>query len=197
MRRLLLIGSSLVTALAASLCCILPLVAAAGGVALLGTAAVFEAWRPYLLILTGLLLAAGAFTVYRDYRRGCERGGVCEGKPVTRWSVVSLAVIAALAVSLALFPYYSGSVAHAMATAGNVKDRSGVNLRTIRFGVAGMTCPPCAKGLEASFRNMPGVKQAKVDYDAKQATVSFDTSKQTERAITKVVTDAGYRVTGK
>jgi copper chaperone CopZ len=175
----------------------LPLPAAAGGVALLGTAAAFEAWRPYLLVVTGLLLAAGAFAVYRDYRRGCEPGSVCEAKPVTRWSVVSLAVIAALAVSFALFPYYSGSVVQAMATTGNPKERPAVNLRTIRFGIAGMTCPSCAKGLEASFRNMPGVKQAKVDYEAKQATVSFDPSKQTEEAIRKVVTDAGYTVTGK
>ena len=67
MRRMLFIGSSLVTALVASLCFILPLLAATGGIALLGTAAAFVAWRPYLLVVTDLLLAAGAFAVYRDY----------------------------------------------------------------------------------------------------------------------------------
>ena len=37
-----------------------------------------------------------------------------------------------------------------------------------------MTCAACAKGLEASFRNMAGVVKADVDYKAGQAVITFD-----------------------
>ena len=202
MRRTILFGSSLVTAFAASLCCILPLIAAMGGVAVLGVAATFESYRPYLLFATVVLLIGGAIVAYRDYRRGCRPGTVCETKPVTRLSVLSLGVLAALVVFLATFPYYAGSVVQAFAAGPDVKAASGgkkesAGFRTVQFGISGMTCPSCASGLEASFRNMPGVKEAKIDYEKKQATVRFDPEKQTEEAVKKLVADAGYTVTAK
>ena len=46
--------------------------------------------------------------------------------------------------------------------------------------------------LEASFRNMAGVKEAKVDYDAKRAIISYDPARQNEQALRKLITDAGY-----
>lgn len=203
MRRTILFGSSLVTAFAASLCCILPLIAAMGGVAVLGVAATFESYRPYLLFATAVLLLGGAIVAYRDYRRGCRPGSVCETKPVTRLSVLSLGVLATLVVFLATFPYYAGSVVQAFAAAPDVKSapsgkkESAGSLRTVQFGISGMTCPSCARGLEASFQNMPGVKEAKINYDKKQATVRFDPEKQTEEAVKKLVADAGYTVTAK
>src|SRR5579883_3258583 len=38
--------------------------------------------------------------------------------------------------------------------------------KTVRNRIEGMTCAACAKGLEASFRNMAGVVKADVDYKA-------------------------------
>ena len=203
MRRTILFGSSLITALAASLCCILPLIAAMGGVAVLAVAATFKSYRPYLLFVTAVLFLGGAIVAYRDYRRDCQPGSVCETKPVTRLSVLSLGVLAALVVFLATFPYYSGSVVQAFAAAPDrkaapdVKKESAGSLRTVQFVISGMTCASCASGLEASFRNMPGVKEAKIDYDKKEATVRFDPAKQTEEAVKMLVADAGYTVTAK
>lgn len=196
MRRTVLFGSSLFTALAASLCCILPLVAAAGGVAVFGVAATFEAFRPYLLFLTALFLGGGVILAYRDYRRGRAPGSLCETKPVTRLNLLSLGVLTALVVSLALFPYYSGSIVQAAPAKAKKESATADTIRTTRFGISGMTCPSCAKGLEASFRNMEGVKEATVDYNRKEATVRFNPSKQTEEAVKKLVADAGYTVTG-
>ena len=197
MRRTLVIGSSVLTAFAASLCCILPLIAAAGGVAVLGVSAVFETWRPYLLFATAILLLGGVFLAYRDYRRGCASGSFCETKPVTKWNFLSLGLSATMVFFLALFPYYSGSVVQAMKAPKAKKESPNTSTQTASFGISGMTCPSCAKGLEASFRNMPGVKEAKVDYDAKQATVTFDPAKQSDESIKKLVAEAGYTVTKK
>ncbi len=197
MRNALLIGSSILTAFAASLCCILPLVAAAGGVAVLGASAAFETSRPYLLFATIVLLLGGTFLAYRDYRRDCAPGSLCNTKAVRKWNFLSLGLAAIMVLVLALFPYYSTSVVQAMGAPKAQKGTPNASTRTASFGISGMTCPSCAKGLEASFRNMPGVKEAKVDYDAKQATVTFDPAKQSAEAIKKLVTEAGYAVTKK
>lgn len=192
MRKSLLIESSLLAALGASLCCILPLITI-GGVTLLGAAAAFEPWRPYLLAVAALLLVAAIFAAYRDHKRGCARaaGGVCAAQP----NLLVLGLLAVVVLSLALFPYYSGSIVRAMAGPKANKETTGATFTTARFGIAGMTCPACARGLEASFRNMPGVKDAGVDYDTKQATVRFDPAKQNLQAVKTIVTDAGHSVT--
>jgi len=116
---------------------------------------------------------------------------------VTKWNFLSLGLVATVVLFLALFPYYSGSVVQAIGTPKAIKESPNASTKTGSFGISGMTCPSCAKGLEASFRNMPGVKEAKVDYEAKQATVTFDPAKQSDEAIKKLVAEAGYTVTKK
>lgn len=66
--------------------------------------------------------------------------------------------------------------------------------KTVRFRIAGMTCAACAKGLEASFRNMAGVVKADVDYKAGQAVITFDAAKQSADSLSKFVTKCGYQV---
>jgi copper chaperone CopZ len=75
----------------------------------------------------------------------------------------------------------------------NVEQSSGKQ-KTVQFRIAGMTCAACAKGLEASFRNMAGVVKADVDYKAGQAVVTFDTAKQSPESLSKFVTKCGYQV---
>ena len=66
--------------------------------------------------------------------------------------------------------------------------------KTVQMRIAGMTCASCAKGLEASFRNMAGVVKVTVDYKAGQALVTFDTSKQSAESLSKFVASCGYKV---
>ncbi len=65
---------------------------------------------------------------------------------------------------------------------------------TVQMRIAGMTCASCAKGLEASFRNMAGVLKATVDYKAGQAVVTFDTGQQSAESLSKFVANCGYKV---
>lgn len=66
--------------------------------------------------------------------------------------------------------------------------------KTVQMRIAGMTCAACAKGLEASFRNMVGVVKVTVDYKAGQAVVTFDISKQTAESLARFVASCGYKV---
>jgi len=103
----LLAGGAVGAAIAASVCCIGPLLLALlglGGGALLVK---LEPYRPYFLAATGSILA-GAF--YVTYRRApaehCEPGTACgpgsrRGKKVVLWIVTGIVLL------LAAFPYYS------------------------------------------------------------------------------------------
>lgn len=68
-----IVGASLLAAIAASLCCILPIVFALGGFAIVGASAFFESLRPYLLIVTFALLGVGFYLSYRQPKRVVSR----------------------------------------------------------------------------------------------------------------------------
>ena len=194
MKRTGLFVSSVVAALAASLCCILPIIAAVTGAGTLAAATQWESWRPYLLALTALLFLSGLLLANRDSKSACAPGEACTSKGPSRWNVWSLVFVAALVIGVAAFPYYySGEAVRAM-NDDKAKDVGTGPVVTKTFWVSGMTCAACASGLEASFRNLPGVKKATVEYNAKRATITYDPAKQTEQVIRKLITDAGYQV---
>lgn len=54
--------------------------------------------------------------------------------------------------------------------------------------IEGMTCAiGCAKTIEEKLAETPGVQEAKVDFDKKEATVHFDADKLSEKDLTKLV----------
>ncbi|MBN9661639.1 MAG: heavy-metal-associated domain-containing protein [Acidobacteria bacterium] len=193
MRRTVLLLSSVLAAAAASLCCILPLVAAVTGFGALAAAAQWESSRPYLLGVTAVLLVSGLLLVHRDSKAACVPGEACASKGSGRWNILAVVCIAGLVIGIASFPYYSGTAVLAM-NSENEKQKGKGAAVTKTLTVTGMTCPACASGLEASFRNLPGVKEAKIDYNAKRATITYDPAKQTLQDIKKLITDSGYQV---
>jgi copper chaperone CopZ len=72
--------------------------------------------------------------------------------------------------------------------------QSSAKQKTVQMRIAGMTCAACAKGLEASFRNMAGIVKADVDYKGGQAVITFDTAKQSMESLSKFIVSCGYRV---
>ena len=54
--------------------------------------------------------------------------------------------------------------------------KANASQKTVEMRIAGMTCAACAKGLEASIRNLAGILKVTVDYKAGQAVVRFDSS---------------------
>lgn len=72
------------------------------------------------------------------------------------------------------------------------------NLETATFKIDGMTCPMgCAATIEKKLAGMEGVDHAKVDYDSKTATISFDPAKQTAESFVQTVekiAEGAYKV---
>jgi hypothetical protein len=104
-------AGSLLAAIVASFCCVLPIVFALTGFSILGASALFDAWRPYLLGLTFALLGLGFYFAYRPQREQCAPGSACAMPATKRSGRLMLWLATAGVILFTAFPYYSGRVA--------------------------------------------------------------------------------------
>lgn len=58
-----------------------------------------------------------------------------------------------------------------------------------------MTCPMCPITIRKALEKVPGVVEAKVDYDHKTATVKYDADKTNPSALVKATANAGFSST--
>jgi len=65
-------------------------------------------------------------------------------------------------------------------------------IQTVTLDVQNMTCAVCPITVRKALERVPGVSDAKVDFDKKTAAVSFDPDKANLAALTKATADAGY-----
>jgi copper ion binding protein len=188
------IGASLIAGIAASLCCVLPIVFALAGAGIVGAAAFFAAWRPYLLGITFLLLGLGFYFAYRKPKHACEPGSACEKPATNRRGRMGLWIASAGVLIVAAFPHYSEPVAKLLLSS-KVSETTAVAPRLDRasFAVEGMNCTGCATAIEKKLKNLDGVQSAIVSYEQKRATVEFDVNKVTIAQLEQAIRDAGYR----
>jgi P-type Cu+ transporter len=71
-------------------------------------------------------------------------------------------------------------------------DSSSVATATLK--IEGMSCASCARGLESTFKNDPGVIEATVNLASEKATVKYDKAKLNRSALIELVKSAGYDV---
>ncbi len=72
------------------------------------------------------------------------------------------------------------------------KKIAAANIQKASFKIEGMTCAiGCAKTIQEELNGLDGVEIAKVDFEKKSATISFDKTILTPKIITKVVQATG------
>ncbi len=103
-----LAAGSLTAALGASLCCILPVVAAVAGVGSAALGATVEPLRPYLTGVTVMFLAFAFYRAYRPLKRNCAPGESCAVPENRRQQRLLLWILTLVALALFTFPYYVG-----------------------------------------------------------------------------------------
>jgi mercuric ion transport protein len=170
--------------LAASLCCIGPLLSLGLGLGSFAAAAWFAQWRPVLLGVTFVLLGVAWYLTYRRPKADCADGS-CARPPgkaarISLWTGTLVALVAAIYPSL---PAANHQINAATVAAGDA-----------RFSVLipSMDCPPCAAGIEASLSRAPGVKQAAVDYDTKAAVLIYDPSVTSRDQLLALIDASGF-----
>lgn len=65
-------------------------------------------------------------------------------------------------------------------------------LQNVTLEVKNMTCAVCPITVKKALERVPGVTDAKVNFDKKTASVSFDPDKASPAELTKATGDAGY-----
>lgn len=70
-------------------------------------------------------------------------------------------------------------------------------VRTVTLAVKGMFCGLCSPTVKKALSKVPGVIEAKVDFETQTAIVTFDSAKTDIAALTKATTNAGFPSTVK
>jgi len=65
-------------------------------------------------------------------------------------------------------------------------------LQTVTLAVPGMTCPVCPVTVKKALTRVDGVTKAEVNFDKRQAVVTYDDAKTNVETLTKATADAGY-----
>ncbi|AVR44206.1 heavy metal transporter [Christiangramia fulva] len=186
--------SGIFAALAASSCCIPPVIAAIAGIGgIAGSLSWLETYRPYLIVLA--IFAIG-YAWYNYYQR--QKSDECcaiNAKPKwyqTKTYLLSASLFAALAVA---FPYYSG-----IFFPSNNKEVVVVNnsdLQSNTFNIQGMTCNGCAAHVESEVKKLPGIFFVDAIYEKASAKVEFDRTKVSIGQIVAAINRTGYKVVKK
>jgi len=196
-----LLGLGLLTAVSASLCCIVPVLALIAGTT--GLAASFtwlEPLRPYLMGFTILVLGFAWYQQLKpkkDIDCDCEAedlpGGKA-GKPKFIKSKLFLGLVTVFAAAMLAFPHYSYIFYPAQKT--NIVQNIKSNKQELNLQVKGMTCESCNLNVENTLGKLPGYINAKADYKTGTVKVEFDTSKSSEKDVIEAVNSTGYKVVG-
>jgi mercuric ion transport protein len=187
-----LMSAGIFSAIAASLCCITPvlaLVAGTGGIA--SSFTWIEPARPYLI---GLTVAVLGFAWYLKLRPkpvdecGCE----VEEKPKFFQSKKFLLLITLFAGLMISFPSYAKIFFPTNEKAVSVTDNS--SIQTIEVNIKGMTCEACELEVNHEINKLPGIIRSVVSYEKRNATVKFDNSKSTVKDVLVAISGTGYKV---
>ena len=190
-----LIGTGLLTAITASLCCITPvltLIAGTSGIA--STFSWIEPFRPYLIGLTILVLG---FAWYQKLKPQKEIDCECETdeKPKFIQSRKFLGIVTVFAIIILAFPYYSGIFYPNTEKQIIVVDKS--DIKTTEFKISGMTCASCEEHVNYEVNKLNGIVNSMASYENGNAIVEFDKTKTNETEIEKAINSTGYQVTDK
>ena len=199
------IGAGLLAAVAASLCCITPVLAVLGGLG--GIASTFS-WldplRPYLIGFTAIVLGYAFFNAYKPKKEGdlecaCDPArpaGGDEESPAKKNFLNSKAFLwVVTGVSVLMFAFPSYSHIFFPDTNNNTVVVNESNITEAKLFIEGMTCTGCEESVDYTLRNQEGVLSAVSSYETGIANVKYDKSKVKLKQLAQAIEDeVGYKV---
>ena len=189
------VGAGILAAVAASLCCITPVLALLAGTSgLASTFSWMEPFRPYLI---GLTVAVLGFAWYQKVKpqKADEIDCDCEedGKTQFMLSKRFLGIVTVFAAVMLAFPMYAQ-----IFYPDNAKEVVVVNqsdIETASFEIQGMTCTGCEEHVKHAINELDGIVEATASYTEADASVKFDATKVTLEVIKNAIDATGYKVT--
>lgn len=186
-----LISAGVFTAIAASVCCIVPVVAlVAGSGAIVSSFSWIAPARPYMIGLTVALLGFAWYQKLKKPQVIDDCG--CDKKPLffqSRMFLLSVTLFAALVIA---FPFYAKAFFPKKEKTSVTVEKS--NIQTVELNIKGMGCEACEQEIDHEVNKLPGIVRSTVSYKNKKAVIQFDISKTTLKDITDAVNATGYKV---
>lgn len=178
----LLVGIGIISAIAASLCCILPVLALiAGTISMASAFSWLEPVRPYLIGVTVMVLGFAWYQKLKSPKANNDMACVCEGeeensephqKSSFLKSKVFLIMITVFAALMISFPSYSKFFCQ-KETYKQIAVQSD-HIRQAHFQISGMTCAACAEGVRHVIAQLPGFINASLDYKTGDAIIKYN-----------------------
>lgn len=192
-----LIGAGVLSAFAASLCCITPVLAFLSGAT--GLASAFswmEPARPWLISLSVGILGFAWYQKLKP-RTTAEIQCACEEDRKTPFlqTRTFLGIVTVLAALMMAFPWYGSLVYPEDQTKTVIVPAEQVETAT--YQVTGMTCPSCEEHVRHGVSGVDGVIDVSADYATGKTMVRFDRGRTDTEAIRRAIDATGYKVKNK
>ncbi len=179
-------------AVAASSCCIAPVIALIAGVG--GSASALSWMEPFRPYLIGLTVIAIGYAWYNYYKLKNTDDCDCEIDEKPKWFQTKgfLIAITLFAVVSIAFPYYSP-----IFYPDNKKEVvivSQSDIQTVNFDVNGMTCTSCEEHVKHAVNELDGIVNVEASFETGNAEVKFDNTKTSKEKIEDAINATGYKV---
>ena len=187
-----LMSAGVFTAIAASLCCITPVLALVAGT---GSLASSFSWiapaRPFLIGLTVTVLGFAWYQKLKPIPVD-ECGCAVEEKPRFIQSKTFLLIVTLFAALMLSFPSYAKFFFPKNEKTVTVVEKS--NIQSVELSIRGMNCEACEAEVNHEVYKLSGIIESTVSYPKKNAIIKFDNSKTSIKHITDAVNATGYKV---
>jgi len=182
--------AAIAAAVAASVCCVGPLVLVALGIsgAWISNLTAFEPYRPIFITLTFMFLGLAYYKVYRKPKtQNCKPESYCANPKKDKINKAVLWSITLLIVGMFIFPNVIGALGSKPQTTTQTTQTNRITLE-----VKGMTCAACPVTVTKSLEKLDGVREANATFDPPEATVIYDPNKVSIKQLVEATTNAGF-----
>lgn len=174
-------------AILASLCCVGPLLAVVLGVSGAVALAGLGKYHLYFLAAAALLLVVGVVYIWRKQKCCATAGNKRSSFWVPLLTTFAVFGLLTLGINQLLIPYLS-----AKSGGANAAQPAPAHLRHVILAIAGMDCAGCAGTIQAVLSRAPGVSNATVSFDKKQAEAQYDPTKTSPERLIIVLASTQY-----
>ena len=190
-----IIGTGLLAAIGASLCCITPVLALIAGTgSIASTFSWIEPFRPYLIGITFLTLGYAWYLKLKPTKEidcNCDT----DEKQSIFQSKLFLTAITVVAALMIAFHYYT-HIFYAESKPQIIFSEN-VKIQTIEFDIKGMTCNACEEHVNHEIEKLGGILTVKTSYMNGNALVEFEEEKVNLSQIEEAINSTGYTVINK
>lgn len=184
--------TGVLAAVAASYCCIPPVIALIAGVG--GSASALSWMEPFRPYLIGLAVLAIGYAWYNYLKPKKTDDCGCDIDEKTKWFqtkgfLIGITLFSAISIT---FPYYSSIFYPTNKNEVVVVNQT--DIQTVNFVIKGMTCTSCEQHVIHAVNTLDGVVSIVVSFEKENAKIEFDSTKMSIDQIKNAINSTGYKV---